>query len=413
MNYEAELLNAVLDTGDIGHCIEEGCGDFVVTNKDVWNEIVDHYNKWHKTPGKSIIQEKFKGFPLLQTTEPIDFYIERAKEKHTEYEIKSLVRQAGDILKEQGATPALNFFVSKSTALMKIGGRVKDVDIAADYMDRVNNLRERLNGKNEGHLGIPSGVGVIDQHFGGWQKGDLVVLLGWTGVGKSFLGLMFAINAWLYGYRPLYISLEMDRQQVEYRADTILNAGEYFRNSQLIHARDIDADEYERWVKETFDGKHPFYLVTSDGIEQPNQHMIQAKIDQYNPDLIILDYHGLFEDADRGGTEVERTKNLSKAFKRLALRNQVPIIDIAAVTMPQGQHSERAPQLAEVAWSKQIAYDADLVLAVHRRKDEQLFEVISRKVRRGEDFAFYLRWDLDTGRREEVFDVPDYDDEDF
>lgn len=413
MNYEAELLNAVLDTGEISHCIEAGCGDLILDNRDVWNEIVNHYNQWSKVPGKPIIQEKFKSFPLLKTTEPIDFYVERAREKFTEHEIKSLVRQAGEILKDQGATPALNFFVSKSTALMKVGGRVKDADIASDYMDRVNNLRERLNGKNEGHLGIPSGVSVIDQHFGGWQKGDLVVLLGWTGVGKSFLGLMFAINAWLYGYRPLYISLEMDRQQVEYRVDTILNDGQFFRNSQLVHARDIDADEYERWVKETFDGKNPFYLVTSDGIEQPNQHMIQAKIDQYNPDLIILDYHGLFEDADRGGTEVERTKNLSKAFKRLALKNQVPIIDIAAVTMPQGQHSERAPQLAEVAWSKQIAYDADLVLAVHRRKDEQLFEVVSRKVRRGEDFAFYLKWDLDSGHREEVFDVPDYDDEDF
>lgn len=414
MNYEVALLNAMLDTGEVAHCVESGCDKIIYDNKDVWNSIVEHYHRYGKAPGKAVIQEEFKSFPLLNTTEPIDYYIDQARDKYTENEIKSFVRQAADILREEGATPALNFFVRKSTSLMRIGGRVKDVDIASDYQERIKSLRERIDGKNEGHLGIPSGISVIDHHFGGWQKGDLVVILGWTGVGKSFLGMMFAINAWLYGYRPLYISLEMDRQQVEYRIDTILNQGKFFRNSQLVHARDIDADDYERWVKETFDGKHPFYLVTSDGMEQPNQYMIQAKIDQYNPDLIILDYHGLFEDAERGGTEVERTKNLSKSFKRLALKNQVPIIDIAAVTMPSGTHASRAPELSEVAWSKQIAYDADLVLGVHRKPERQTFEVVSRKVRRGEPFAFYLKWDLDTGEREEVFDVPpDLNDEDF
>ena len=63
------------------------------------------------------------------------------------------------------------------------------------------------------------------------------------------------------------------------------------------------------------------------------------------------------------------------------------------------------PALSEVAWSKQLAYDADLVLAIHRNEDSKLFEVVSRKVRRGNPFAFYLQWDLDTGKREELFDV--------
>jgi replicative DNA helicase len=414
VNYEVSLLNAVIDTGDIAHCIDNDCGDFFYDNKDVWDFVVDFYHKYQKAPSKITIQENFKDFPLVKVEEHLDYYIDQAREKCIEYEIKSLVRQAGDILRESGAGPALNFFVQKTNSLMKVSGRVKDVDIASDYMARVNDLRDRVGGKNKGHLGIPSGITVIDHHFGGWQKGDLVVILGWTGVGKSFMGLMFAINAWLHGYRPLYISLEMDRQQVEYRVDTILNGGKYFRNSELVHARNINPDDYESWVKNTFDGKHPFYLVTSNGMDQPNQHMIQSKIDQYSPDLVILDYHGLFEDASGAVSEVERTKNLSKAFKRLALKNEVPVIDIAAVTMPAGQHNSRAPELSEVAWSKQIAYDADLVLGVNRRPDSNLFEVISRKVRRGQPFAFYLEWDLDSGAMKEVFEPPtNLEDDDF
>jgi hypothetical protein len=88
----------------------------------------------------------------------------------------------------------------------------------------------------------------------------------------------------------------------------------------------------------------------------------------------------------------------------MAVRNSVPIIDVAAVTMADG-HSERPPELEEVAWSKQLAYDADLVLAIHREYNSDVFQVVSRKVRRATHFAFYLRWNLDTGDWKEEWDL--------
>jgi pyruvate/oxaloacetate carboxyltransferase len=117
-----------------------------------------------------------------------------------------------------------------------------------------------------------------------------------------------------------------------------------------------------------------------------------------------LDYHGLFDDASGARNETEKAKNLSKAFKRMAVKNGVPIIDVAAVTMNEG-HSERPPELEEVAWSKQLAYDADLVLAIQREYNSDLFQVVSRKVRRSTQFGFFLRWNLETGKWEEEWDI--------
>jgi len=68
-------------------------------------------------------------------------------------------------------------------------------------------------------------------------------------------------------------------------------------------------------------------------------------------------------------------------------------------------HGERPPELQEIAWSKQLSYDSDLVLAVHHPADTQTFEVISRKVRRGNQFAFYLNWDFDSGQWTESLDA--------
>jgi replicative DNA helicase len=132
--------------------------------------------------------------------------------------------------------------------------------------------------------------------------------------------------------------------------------------------------------------------------------MVQAKIDQYQPDMVILDYHGLFDDASGAKSETEKAKNLSKAFKRMAVKNNIAIIDVAAVTMADG-HSERPPELEEVAWSKQLAYDADLVLAIHRDYNSDLFQVVSRKVRRATHFGFYLRWNLETGHWKEEWEL--------
>ena len=198
---------------------------------------------------------------------------------------------------------------------------------------------------------------------------------------------------------------EMNKQQEGQRLDTLLNNGEgHFTNTDLIKANVNILDTYEKWADATFAGKQPIYLITSEGVETADQNMVQAKIDQYHPDMVILDYHGLFDDSSGSKTETEKAKNLSKAFKRIAVRNSIPIIDVAAVTMSEG-HSERPPELEEVAWSKQLAYDADLVLAIHREPNSDLFQVVSRKVRRATQFGFYLRWNLETGKWEEEWDI--------
>jgi replicative DNA helicase len=295
--------------------------------------------------------------------------------------------------------------MEETSRLYKFSSSLKDTDLAGEWRDRAQSLKERSLRDNNELQGVPSGINVIDKTFGGWQPGDFVVLLGWTGVGKSFIARLFAVNAWRAGYRPLIISLEMNKMQEGQRLDTLLNNGEgNFTNTDLVRANPAVVDKYEKWAEDMFEGKHAIHLVTSEGLETADQNMVQAKIDQYHPDLVILDYHGLFDDSSGAKTETEKAKNLSKAFKRMAVKNNVPIIDVAAVTMSEG-HSERPPELEEVAWSKQLAYDADLVLAIHREPSSDVFQVVSRKVRRAHHFGFYLRWNLETGKWAEEWDI--------
>ena len=405
MNYEIRLLNSIIDNNSYTEAVNGGAENVFMEYRDIWNFISKHHDEFKKTPSKDTVKHHYADFDFVATPEPTRYYLDEAKRESLAYQTRVIVSKANNVLNELGPKESLSYLMDETSKLYKFSSSLKDTDLSGEWKDRADDLRARSLTDNREMIGIPSGISVIDKTFGGWQKGDFVVLLGWTGVGKSFIARLFAANAWRAGYRPLIISLEMNKQQESQRLDTLLNNGEgNFTNTDLVKANPAIVDQYEKWAEKTFAGKQPIYLVTSEGLETADQQMVQAKIDQYHPDMVILDYHGLFDDSSGAKTETEKAKNLSKAFKRMAVKNAVPIIDVAAVTMAEG-HSERPPELEEVAWSKQLAYDADLVLAIHRDAGSDMFQIVSRKVRRASHFGFYLRWNLDTGKWIEEWDL--------
>lgn len=406
MHYELALLNSICDSGEIIPVIESG-GDIVFDQyKDVWSWTYEFYSKYEKIPSKQILKEHFPSFEFIDTSAaPLQYYIDDAKKQALSTTVRISIAKAIEILKENGPNAALNYLTSTGHTIMKDVGGLKDTNLVGEYHERVDAYRDRFESPETHISGITSGTKVIDKIWGGWQKGDLVVLMGTPGCGKTWLSRLFAINAWRAGYTSLIISLEMSKEQEGYRMDTILNEGEYFTSSDLMNGINLSPEEYERWAKEQFDGKPPIYLVTAEGMETANQHMVQAKIDQYKPDLLIVDYFNIMEDARGGGTETDRIRNLFKDHKRMAVKNQIPIIGISAVTMKGEDYGTRAPELSELAWSKHAAHDCDLVLAIHRHENSQIFEIVARKARRSQQFAFFLDWSLNTGKWKELFDV--------
>lgn len=404
MNYETSLINAVLNDGDIATAIEQNVDIVFSTQKDVWNWVVDFYTTYGQVPSKDVVRKNFKTFDLLVTESPLQYYIDNAKKESLQQGVTGVLMKATQALSDgQDPGKIISILQNDSATLIRDSGRMKDTNIV-DFDERLELLEKRVNDPDDKILGVTSGIGVIDTYLGGWQPGDFIIVMGWTGTGKSWLTRLFAANAWRAGYVPLIISLEMDKVQEEYRMDTILNAGEVFTNTQLTNGIGIEVDDYADWAKETFYGKHPIHLVTSEGMETVDQNFVQAKVDQYKPDLLILDYHNLFDDAKSSGNETVKVKQLADDFKKIALRNRLPVIDVAGVTMDDG-HNDRPPELNEISWSKQLSYNADAVFAIHREPGSNIFQVVTRKTRRCSPFAFMLDWNLDSGKWQEQYEI--------
>ena len=67
-----------------------------------------------------------------------------------------------------------------------------------------------------------------------------------------------------------------------------------------------------------------------------------------------------------------------------------------------GKVDDIPPTIEQVAWSRQLAYNADLAIAVHKHDNSDLIDIVCRKNRNGPLFAGTLNWDIDTGQIDEV-----------
>jgi replicative DNA helicase len=160
----------------------------------------------------------------------------------------------------------------------------------------------------------------------------------------------------------------------------------------------VDIEEFERWHSNTFSGKQPFHIISTDSLGgEVTPEVIRSKIDQYQPDIVVADYMQLMSPNSKADSEVVRMKNLSRELKLLAMSERVPIIAISSATPTDAADLSSAPTLGQTAWSRQIAYDADWLLSLGRDLNSNAMEVVGRKNREGMLPDFLLEVDFDKG----------------
>jgi replicative DNA helicase len=405
MNNEAALISSVCKNKDIATVMADDVDSIFTTHRDVWEGLKSYYHKFRSIPDVSILVEKFNDFDPVDTKAETGYYLEQLKNEYLTSKIRGLLLNAGSSLKGHAASKVIADMQKELNGLSRMTNNVRDLDLtdfelAEKHFDAVKSRSDAMGGSP----GIMTGFKAIDYAYPtGMAPGHLIVMIGWAGRGKTWMSSYLACKAWEQGFKPMIISLEMTPENMRDRIYTMLGSG-LFRASDFSRGA-INIDTFDSWAKDKFKDKNSFILVSNEGTGEVTPQTVQAKIDQHKPDLVILDYHQLFNDSKKSNSEVERNRNISREFKLLAVRNNIPIIDITAATMDDISDQDAPPLLSQVAWSKAIEYDADMAMAVHRNPDSNIIEVVSRKNRHGSEFAFYLDWDINRGIVNEIYDV--------
>ena len=406
MNTESAVITAICENKDISVVMSGNVDEIFTSHRDVWEGLKSYYLKFKAVPDVSVLQEKFKDFEPTKVKGETAYYVDQLKNEYLASRLRNLLLTSGANLKTEASGRVIAQMQAELATLGKLTANVRDVDLT-DYKEAEKHfqaIKDRSDAMG-GSPGIKTGFKAIDYAYPtGMAPGHLIVMIGWPGKGKTWFSSYLACKAWEQGFKPMIVSLEMTPENMRDRIYTMMGSG-LFKASDFARG-DVNMDQFDDWGSKKFADKNQFILVSNEGVGEVTPNVIQGKIDQYKPDIVILDYHQLFADNQNSKGPTERNMNISKSFKKLAMSNNIPIIDITAATAEEVADHDSPPMLSQVAWSKAIEYDADMAIAIHKNPDSNIMEIVSRKNRHGTDFGMYLDWDLNRGIVKEVYDIP-------
>ena len=268
-------------------------------------------------------------------------------------------------------------------------------------VDDFDNRIERYNAIKDNpdmFRGIRSGWTELDFLTGGFQPGELVLIMAKPGGGKSMGLLNCAYSAWEDGKNVVYFSLEMPKEQIERRFDSRLSSVEYFK----IKTGSLTNEEMETIsvsMKDKIrDKKNNFYIV--DVPSGCNSAMISSKLNQiknrFNVDIVVVDYLGLVDPMTRARDLWQKTLDSANELKEVARKFNVPLLTASQVTSEgMKKKANKELDLSDVALTRRLADPCDIVLGLQWDKDVGQVYINIAKYRDGTGPVIRLFADMD------------------
>lgn len=395
-NLEAKTISAVLNDKQIHVLMQANVDTLLRTHNDVWQFVRNYYEQNQTAPPVDVVKGKFPDFDYYSDTGATKHHLDELRTDYLNDNVKVMLRSAANDVQEGKASDALDRLISETANLKRITSTVRDLDVAdvddaVAYFENIKKLQE------SGTHGIYTGLAGFDNYLpAGITPGQFGVLLAYPAIGKSWMALYLAVQAWKNGKSPLIVSLEMTEAEVRNRVYTIIGQGMW--SHRKLSRGDVEIDMFKKWMHKTFDGRPSIHIISNEGIGEITPSVLRGKIDQYKPDIVFVDYLNLMSANQRTDNEVVKMKNLSRELKLLAISEEIPIVAISSATPDDVTDMNSVPTLGQTSWSRQIAYDSDWLLSLGRAANSDVIQAVFRKNRNGFLGEFMVQVDFDSGR---------------
>jgi len=216
--------------------------------------------------------------------------------------------------------------------------------------------------------GMSSGIPGYDKITGGFQKGEVTMITGEPGTGKSLLSVQFAFFMASQSHGGAIFEMEMKNKQTLLRQLSTESGVEAFK----MKSGKIENDDYSKIAHgvEIMESR-PVYIsdATSWTTSSMRAELIRLKM-QYKIEWFLLDYLMLLKDR-YGSNENERQNFISIAVKDLCKD-----LDLSGIVINSVNKQSQA------SGSKQIQHDFDNNIRMEE-KDMNKFELSWEKQREG------------------------------
>jgi len=244
-----------------------------------------------------------------------------------------------------------------------------------------------FNAQNGGNLtGKQTGWRFLDKYIGGYNEGDLIVVAGRPGMGKTAIALTLTKEFAQIGGKALFISLEMSNEQLAKRYISLIGdiANWKIRNGQLRENEILQVCDIAN--RQTIE-----FFIDDDVDSRIGQIKAKAKLHKSTKglNLLVIDYIQLIK-----GTKTNREQEIaeiSRTLKLLAKELKITVMILAQLSRKSEERADKRPMLSDLRESGAIEQDADIVMFPFRpmyyeqeKPEMEEAELIIAKNRNGE-----------------------------
>lgn len=236
--------------------------------------------------------------------------------------------------------------------------------------EEMTKLKERVE-SDQTISGISSGYPHLDNLCSGFKPGDMIVLAGRPGMGKTSFALNMAIEMARQGSSILVFSLEMPRSQLGTRVMSI----DCSVNAKHLLTGKFDEGETDRlWRNYDSLSRLPIYIDDTSKLTVSDLRSRAKKLDadlrksgkNKRLNCIMVDYLQLMSSTVYRDDRVRQVEDISRNVKLFAKDMGIPIVALAQLNRKLEDRSTKVPMLSDLKDSGAIEQDADMVMFIHR-----------------------------------------------
>lgn len=264
----------------------------------------------------------------------------------------------------------------------------------------------------DGLMGVPTGFPRMDRTLSGLQGGQLIVVAGRPGMGKTSFALNIVEHVAMVKKVPcLVFSLEMAADQLAGR----LLCAEAKVDSQNLRSGNVSEQDIHKLASAIKVLKTaPVYIDDSSVISATEMLAKAQRLKKTEAlGLIVIDYLQLMSGSGRAENRQQEIAQLTRTLKVMSKELSLPIILLSQLSraMEKRDKGSRRPMLSDLRESGAIEQDADVVLFLHREDyygDESdpdnvgKAEIIIAKQRNGPTGSIPVKWNGEYTKYEEV-----------
>ncbi len=224
--------------------------------------------------------------------------------------------------------------------------------------DYTSEITEKVSKRNQGlATGVSTTVPCIDLFFHGYSPGELIIIAGRPGMGKTTFALISAWETYKLGNPVLFFSLEMPKNQLKSKIVSLETDIDYHR----IKAGDLTPEELQNVliVNRDIDNSKFFILDKVKTIEDIAEITVDY-VKNHGVKIAFVDYIQRCK-TRTGGKIREVITDITRELKSIAKESYIPVVALSQLSRAVEARINKRPILADLKESGSIEEDADIV----------------------------------------------------